>query len=245
MCTLFLLRGGIEPVLAFSREGTWQIGSSGIISCYVHYIEDDEGTYYDTPYFTVANAEKYKLCSYGDSIALGPDHCIHCAVEDGVSAWAPSTDPYYGYYGCANTACACLKDCPCTPRDCPVPIAPDKFRTNPQNVNGSSLNCANTCNPITAPCAPSYFNAAPTCSMVAASLDFTRESAAKPFDLIASDADYGDTVQVTGVRVVDAPGSGNLKSCVKISTVGGGSLYNLTVKPGSDNAADTSFTTHM
>lgn len=150
-----------------------------------------------------------------------------------------SNDP-----GCGNCDYFCGKppECQCEPVSCPPSNPPNKFMTRSVS-NGSGRSCGDPCNPSTFACPPSHRNAIPSCSILPASISMTREDPPRQITLTATDQDYGDTVQVTKVRVVDT--AGNLKSCVKVSTLGGGSVENLTVKAGSDSAGNTSQSTDL
>ncbi|PIZ93235.1 hypothetical protein COX84_06110, partial [Candidatus Micrarchaeota archaeon CG_4_10_14_0_2_um_filter_49_7] len=64
----------------------------------------------------------------------------------------------------------------------------------------------------------------------------TRDDAPKSLRIKVSDADWGDSVEVTKVRVVDSTIPNNLKSCVTIKTLGGGILDGTVLRPGQGNA---------
>jgi hypothetical protein len=135
------------------------------------------------------------------------------------------------------------EECNCQDTSCPVPNTGNKFITRPV-TNGTKNVCgSNACKPTQVACAPSYRNTPPTCSIVPSSISMNRTDAPKTIAVMVADNDYGDTVQVKKVRVVDA--QGNLKSCVNVQTLGGGSVTNLTVKTGSDNPADVTMTTNL
>ncbi len=150
-----------------------------------------------------------------------------------------SNDP-----GCGNCDWFCDKppECQCTPVSCPPSNPQNKFMTR-STSNGNGRSCGDPCNPSNYACPATYHNAVPSCAILPASISMTREDAPRQITLTATDQDYGDTVQVTKVRVVDT--AGNLKSCVKVSTLGGGSVENLTVKAGSDNSSNTSQSTDL
>lgn len=140
---------------------------------------------------------------------------------------------------CTNVGQVCT--CSCNPVGCPAGVPPSKFMTVPL-VTSYGIRCTNGgCDGESYACDPVHRNAAPSCAMAPASITMTREDAARQIDLTTTDRDYGDTVQVTRVRVVDT--AGNLKSCVNVKTQGGGSLENTTVKSGSDNSSQISQTT--
>ena len=125
--------------------------------------------------------------------------------------------------------------CNCTPISCPAGDPASKFMTRTIS-QGTGVAC-NSCVPSNYNCDPLYRNTTPTCSISPGSTTMTREDAPKTVNLTINDADYGDNVKVTGVKIVD--GAGKLKSCVKVKTTGGGSLEQAIVKVGSNNPSDT------
>ena len=140
-------------------------------------------------------------------------------------------------YRCGSSGTPTPTSCSCNPGTCPPGRPANKFMTT-MTGQGSVRTCGDPCNPGSRSCDPKSSNTAPSCSMVPASITMNREDAPRQIQLIASDADYGDTVQITKARVVDT--AGNLKSCVKLRTLGGGIIENLVVKTGSDNPGSTS-----
>lgn len=132
--------------------------------------------------------------------------------------------------------------CSCSPRGCNPGRPTTKFMTTSVG-NGTGKSCNDPCNPSTYNCDPVSVNTKPSCSIAPASISMTREDNPRQINFTAVDADYGDTVQITKVKVVDT--AGNLKSCVNVNTLGGGGIENLTVKAGSNNAGATSQTTGL
>lgn len=142
---------------------------------------------------------------------------------------------------CGNCKYYCDKEqCSCDTVNCPSGNGANKFMTKAVN-QGSGRRCDDPCNPDNYTCPQKHVNTAPTCSISPGSISMTREDAAKQIQINVHDNDYGDTVQVTHVRVIDT--AGNLKSCVKVMTLGGGGLENLVVKNGSDSSGNTDQTT--
>lgn len=148
----------------------------------------------------------------------------------------------------------------CTPTGTPTPTPPictscnsynncqsgtpaTKWRQTPQTYYGSWRTCYNgqTCG-STSPCnCPSdgdncqwthYYNSAPTCSISLDKTTVSREDTPINMTLNVSDADYGDTVEITGYSVSNY--------CAQIRTLGGTALSNgIVVKAGSDNSSNT------
>lgn len=132
--------------------------------------------------------------------------------------------------------------CVCTETQCP-PDDWDKFKMRP-TPEGTYESCLTTdsCSTVPKDCFK-YKNTPPTCEILPTSIAMTRNDAPKQFALTITDNDYGDTVQITGARTVDS--AGKLNSCVKITTLGGGDVFNLTVKTGSDDPANITQTTNL
>lgn len=144
-----------------------------------------------------------------------------------------------GGQSCSNLGSVCT--CSCEPVSCPPGVPPTKFMTKPK-VTAYGVSCSSGgCDGNTYACDPVHVNAAPSCSILPASISMTREDAPKQINITATDDDYGDEVVVTRVRVVDT--AGNLKSCVKVNTLGGGILENATLRIGTNNPAAISQTT--
>jgi len=135
------------------------------------------------------------------------------------------------FYVCPNPPCDC------TPHSCP-PEGGNKFMTKRVKSGvGNTCSGAHDCTPNTFDCYKKV-NTPPTCNIIPQSISTTRTAAPKTFALTVTDNDYGDTVKVKGVRVVDS--HGNLKSCVNVTTLSGGLLDNLIVKTGSNNPSSIS-----
>lgn len=178
-------------------------------------------------------------CSSGDSGAY--ERC--CYDPNGSSPGGCSMDPDAP---CGNCDWFCDPEpepvCECSPVTCPPGNPATKFMKRSEG-NGNGRTCGDPCSPDTFACPPSHFNSMPSCSVVPPSIEMSREDVARQINLTATDADYGDTVVVTKVRVIDI--AGNLKSCVNVLTLGGGAVDNLTVFAGTDNPAITSQTTGL
>jgi hypothetical protein len=138
---------------------------------------------------------------------------------------------------CENARSFCPPEsCKCEATSCAQGNPSNKFMTLPAS-NGTKINC-DKCQGVAVACPATYKNTAPTCSTLPASIEMTRFEAARQFEINVTDQDYGDTVQIVDVRVVDDVG--NLKSCVNVKSLSGSSLSNMIVKAGSDNPADIS-----
>ncbi|MCC7304324.1 hypothetical protein IT418_02855 [bacterium] len=134
---------------------------------------------------------------------------------------------------CSNAGQVC--SCSCEPVSCPPGVPPNKFMTKPV-TQGYGVSCGGGgCDGSSYACPPVHRNNAPTCSVLPNSITMTREDNPKDFTLRVNDSDYGDSVEVTGVKVVD--GAGNLNSCVNITGLEGQSLINSVVRVGSDDAS--------
>lgn len=135
-----------------------------------------------------------------------------------------------------------VEDCPCTPVTCPPGVPGNKFMTNTM-PGGQSRTCNDPCKPVVNDCPSTSANTPPICSMLPKNIEMNRTDTPKQLELTVTDNDYGDTVQLTGARTVDAVG--DLNSCVKVQTIGGGGIYNLVVKTGSNDPGDITQTTTL
>lgn len=136
----------------------------------------------------------------------------------------------------------------CTPEQgyntCQPSEAPTKFRTRPvsysceiktaypggwQCSSQSPCSCGSS---ISYSSYVRYYNNSPSCSISLDRTSVTREDAPINMNLTVTDADYGDTVEITGYRVEN--------HCALIRTTGGASLSNgIVVKLGSDSPGYT------
>ncbi len=148
---------------------------------------------------------------------------------------------------CTNAREICVggggeESCSCSPTSCPTVLGPDKYRTLAQ-ATGVHLTCpsANSCSPNSAQCAPTYVNSPPTCSVLPGIIVMDRESQPKQFQLSVTDNDYGDSVEIIGVKVVDKVGK--LNSCITVKSLSGGDLIGTNVRVGaSTNSKPTQLT---
>ncbi len=179
---------------------------------------------------------KYVECAAGSPGAV----TASCRLNDKGECYSPGD----GAKVCGNSKSYCPKNsCSCKSTKCPPANKPTKFMTNPV-PNGTHATCGtDSCVPTQVKCDPSYKNNAPTCAMLPKTITMNRSDAPRALTLTVTDKDYGDTVQVTNVRIVDT--AGRLRSCVKVTNTTGQELYNLVVKPGSSNAADITSVTNL
>ncbi len=134
---------------------------------------------------------------------------------------------------CTNVGQIC--SCSCNPVACPPGIPGTKYMTRPV-VTGHGVSCnGGGCDGQSYACPPQFLNNAPTCAILPGTIELNREDLPKQFTLSVTDQDYGDAVDVTAVEVVDT--AGNLNSCIRVTSVAGGSLIG-PIKAGSNNASD-------
>ncbi len=178
-----------------------------------------------SPCYVTFNSNNYVPCKYGDPGASPVGCDANC---NNVPA---------GSTACTNTTYVCPPDsCDCKETSCPPGNPQDKFRTT-SAPNGTRIACGeNSCNGDPVACENTYVNSAPTCSISPSAINVRRQDPNGNFQLTVTDKDYGDTVQITSVRVVDD--AGILRNCANFSAQSGTSLQNLTVKPGSNTPGD-------
>ena len=135
--------------------------------------------------------------------------------------------------------------CSCTNTACPAVTPSSKFMTDPYGNFGTYTTCANAndCNPVVANCPQAHRNKKPSCSILPSSIVMKRSDAPLQVTLSVTDQDYGDTVQIISAETVNY--AGDLNSCVRVTTLGGGGVLNLTAKTGSDNPSDITQSTPL
>lgn len=186
----------------------------------------------DGQYAIVSTSGFRSMVQNGDN--GNPIGQLQCWGDWPESSWDNDFNDFMMWYTFEST-------CTCTPVSCPPGGTMTKFMTYPVS-QGTGVAC-NNCVLTTTNCQPLYRNTAPTCSLAPATISMTREDSPKTFSFTVSDNDYGDTVTVNSVKIVDT--AGNLKSCATVKTLGGGSIIGSTVRAGTDNPAAISQTTQF
>lgn len=136
-----------------------------------------------------------------------------------------------GGQSCSNLGAVCPA-CSCDPVSCPPGSPPTKFMTRPIS-NGNGVRC-NGCDGQTYACDPTHANTPPVCSILPGNIVIDRQDDPKQFALTVTDNDWGDAVEITGIKILDV--QGQLNSCAQITGTSGQSLLGAVVRPGRSDS---------
>lgn len=161
---------------------------------------------------------------------------FRCNKGDAAGCGCNATDCWdAGGYICTNNEAVC--DCSCEPVSCPPGNPPNKFMTR-QISNGNGISCnGGGCDGEPYACDPKHVNSAPLCSIAPTSIVMNRQDTPRQFNFTATDNDWGDSVEITGVKIVGAGNS--LNNCAQIYGTSGQSLLGYPVRPGRPDSQST------